>query len=501
MRKDLTGTPEVSTRSEETGIMRHRRWFWALFVSLATTLGAWAQPPSPATAEEIAALREQVRQLSEQLNRLEARYAEDKANQEKAAEEAAKVKENAPKVTLDGGGLRVRSADGAFEHRVRLRIAHDFAWFNQDDELEDVIGDEQDGTGFRMARIRLQGKVWDDFTYVGEFDFAGENGEDTPKFRDVYLQYNGIPYIGGNAFDLRIGHFKEPFSLDELNGITTGRQFMETPLLNVFAPSRNAGLQISDALLGEPKAERFTWALGIFKETDDIPSSDDSDEDQGWQITGRVTGLPYHADEGRRLLHVGAAASVRNPDGEPLRYGVRPESRLALFRYVDTDDLPLGFRLRDARADDVNLYGLELAGVLEGFSFQSEYVVSDVDTTFGGNLDFDGWYAQAGYLLTGEHRPYRHESGIFEAPEPLHPFSYRGENRGWGAWELLARYGAVDLNDGFMRAGEHKALTIGLNWYVNDNVRWFVNWTRNDIEHDLYDGHFDVLATRLQLEF
>lgn len=481
--------------------MKRRSWWWTLLLVLGVAAGAWAQPPSPSAAEEIEALREQVRALSEQLNRLEARYAEDMADRKAAAQEAANMKAHAPRVTLDSGGLRVRSADGAFEHRVRLRLSHDFAWFNQDRELKDAIGDEQDGTGFRTARIRLQGRLWNDFTYLGEFDFAGQNGEDTPKFRDVYLQYNGIPYIGDNAFDLRIGHFKEPFSLDELNGITTGRQFMETPLLNVFAPSRNAGIQVSDALIGEPKTERLSWALGIFKETDDIPSRDDSDEDQGWQITARVTGLPWYADEGRKLLHVGAAASIRNPDGAALRYGVRPESRLSLFRYVDTDNLPAGFRLRDARADDVNLYGLELAGVLEGFSFQSEYVRSDVDTTFGGDVSLDGWYAQAGYLLTGEHRPYRHEGGVFGAPKPLHPFSRGTDNRGWGAWELLARYDDVNLNDGFLHAGEHRALTLGLNWYVNDNVRWFVNWTRNDIDHDLYDGQFDMLATRLQLEF
>lgn len=481
--------------------MRRGSWGWTILPVFGVAMSTWAQPPGPPSAEEIEALREQVRVLSEQLNRLEARYAEDKATEERAAEEAAKVIDSTPRVTLDGDGLRVRSADGAFEHRMRLRISHDFGWFDQDRALECAVGDEQDGTGFRMARIRLQGRVWDDFTYVGEFDFAGQNGEDTPKFRDVYLQYNGVRYAGEHTFALRIGHFKEPFSLDELNPISTGRQFMETPLLNVFAPSRNAGIQISDALLGEPKSERLTWTLGLFKETDDVPSSNDSDEDQGWQVTGRVTGLPYYAHDGRRLLHLGAAASIRNPDGALLRYGVRPESRLALFRYADTDNLPAGFRLRDARAEDVNLYGLELAGVFDGFSFQSEYARSDVDTTFGGNLDFDGWYIQSGYLLTGEHRPYRHSGGVFDAPEPLHPFSRRIDNRGWGAWELVARYGEVDLDECVVRGGEHRALTLGLNWYVNDNVRWYVNWIRNEIEHDLYDGRFDVLAMRLQLGF
>jgi phosphate-selective porin OprO/OprP len=394
----------------------------------------------------------------------------------------------------------VKSDDGAFEHRVRVRLAHDWAWFNQDNELERALGEEQDGTDFRFARILLQGKVWSDFTYNAEFDFAGQNGEDSPKFRDVYFQYNGVPYGGERTFDLRVGHFKEPFSLDEQNSVTT-RHFVENPLLDVFVPSRNAGFLVSDALLGEPKAERFTWAIGAFKETDDLPSSNDSDEDQGYQITGRVTGLPYYADEGRQYVHLGAAYSRRNPDGAVVNYAARPESRIALFRYVNPDAFPTGFRFRDTRADDINLYGLELAGAFGPLSFQSEYVRSDVDTELGGDLSFDGYYVQAGYLLTGEHRPYRHDTARIENPVVKHPFKLRGEERGWGAWEVAARYGAVDISDGPVRGGEHSSLTLGVNWFVNQNVRITTNYIHNEIDHDLYEGDFDVVQTRFQFEF
>jgi phosphate-selective porin OprO/OprP len=484
--------------------MRTRNW-WGLSLAaagIATT--AWGQPPGTPTPEEVSALREQVETLTRQLNQFEARYAADKdtivekvdAVQAKAEE----VKDKQPVISLNGDGLRVKSDDGAFEHRVRVRLAHDWAWFNQDNELERALGEEQDGTDFRFARILLQGKVWSDFTYNAEFDFAGQNGEDSPKFRDVFFQYNGVPYGGERAFDLRVGHFKEPFSLDEQNSVTT-RHFVENPLLDVFVPSRNAGFLVSDALLGEPKAERFTWAIGAFKETDDLPSSNDSDEDQGYQITGRVTGLPYYADEGRQYVHLGAAYSRRNPDGAVVNYAARPESRIALFRYVNPDAFPTGFRFRDTRADDINLYGLELAGAFGPLSFQSEYVRSDVDTELGGDLSFDGYYVQAGYLLTGEHRPYRHDTARIENPVVKHPFKLRGEERGWGAWEVAARYGAVDISDGPVRGGEHSSLTLGVNWFVNQNVRITTNYIHNEIDHDLYEGDFDVVQTRFQFEF
>jgi len=483
-----------------------RRWAqWAAVLAFVCT-AAEAQSPE---AEEIAALKARIEALEQRLEALaekqEAAPPPAPAAPEAPPEAAVTDKTpepEAPLVSLDGNGLRVTSADGSFESRIRLRLQYDYAWFSQDNGLLNVIGDEQDGTGFRSARVLFTGKVFDDFTYSLDIDFAGQTGADSPVFKEVFLQYNGVPYGGGRTFDVRAGHFKEPFGLDELNS-DVDLMFQENPLLDVFVPSRNAGVQLSSALLGEPKKERLTWTVGVFKETDDIPSSNDSDEDQGYQITGRVTGLPYFAADGRQYVHLGAAYSLRNPDGARLRYNLRPETRLSLFRYADPDSpfYPAGFRLQDAIADDVNLLGLEAAAVFGGFTFQSEYVRSDVDSVFAGDLTYDGWYAQAGYILTGEHRPYNHAAARLGRPEPARPFAVKGERRGPGAWELAARYGSVDLSDGPILGGEHGALTLGINWYMNKNVLWSWNYIRNDIDHPLYSGDFDSLQTRLQLEF
>jgi len=476
-------------------------WKPGIAVLLAGSSAAWAQAPAepPPDPQEIQALQEQIQDLERRLDGLWKRYDTDQ--QETAKKDAEKAK-TTPKVALGQDGLKISTPDGAFEAKVGLRLIHDFAWFSQDDELKNVFGDEQDGTGFRAARLVLQGKVFSDLQYQAEIDFAGQTGADSPIFRDVFLQYNGIPYGGDLAFDIRAGHFKEPFSLDELQSVFD-RSFQEKALVNVLVPSRNAGIQLSDALIGEPKKERLFWQLGAFKDTDDLPSSNDSDEDQGYQITGRLAGLPYYAEDGRKLVHLGAAYSRRNPDGARLPYAARPETRLSLFRYANTDSafLPGGFRLQDARADNVNLYGLEAAAIFGPFSFQSEYIRSDVETTFGGDLTFDGWYAQAGWVITGENRIYRHDVGRIQKPTPERPFSFRGETRGPGAWEVLARYGEVDLSDRSIYGGEHAAATLGLNWYLNKNFAITWNYTHNEIEHPLYGGDFGVFQTRIQLDF
>src|SRR5690606_16204002 len=111
---------------------------------------------------------------------------------------------------------------------------------------------------------------------------------------------------------------------------------------------------------------------------------------------------------------------------------------------------------------------------------------------------FDGYYAQLGYFLTGETRPYRNASGIFDRVKPRRNFGWK-EDSGWGAWEVTARYSEIDLNDGGIRGGEQADFTLGLNWYLNPNTRIVWNYIHGDVDHDLYDGSFDSFLMRFQV--
>lgn len=472
---------------------------FAAFAQETAPLPAVAQEaPADPMAAEIQALKSQIEALSNRVQALERQREAEKAGQAAQAEEQAAKAASAPVVTANKEGFSLASPDKAFTLKVGGVIAYDLSWFDQDDDLRLSVGDEQDGTGFYLARLRLNGAVHSNIEYNMEYDFATQTGADGPEFKDVYLQLNGIPYGRGLEGSLRAGHFYEPFSMEELTS-SRHRMFMERSLMNAFIPARNPGILWTDALLGEEKRERFTYALGVFKEADNWPSSNDSDEDQGYQLTARVTGLPYYADDGRRLIHLGAAYSRRNPDGAVLGWAARNENRLSLFRYASTEGFPL-YRLSDARADDVNLYNLELAGVWGPWNWQGEYTLADVDTTFDHERRFSGYYAQLGYILTGEHRPYRNSAGLFGRVEPESNFGWKAED-GWGAWELAARYSSVDLNDGGVRGGEQDDITLGLNWYLNANTRVIWNYIRGDVDHDLYGGDFESLQMRFQVEF
>jgi phosphate-selective porin len=89
-----------------------------------------------------------------------------------------------------------------------------------------------------------------------------------------------------------------------------------------------------------------------------------------------------------------------------------------------------------------------------------------------GQPEFWGWHAQAGYVITGESRCYDFCSGTFGSVIPASDC---------GAWEIAARYSAVNLIDDHVYGGRENNVTIGLNWFVNENVQIKFNYVRANI--------------------
>ncbi len=454
---------------------------------LAAAFPVWAFEESSAAVRE--------RELMERVQALEQRIAE---LEERPVAPPAATPAEAPSVEQEReadtdfraywkDGLRFETRDKRFALGVGGRIHCDWAFFDQDDELKWAVGDEDDGTEFRRAWIQFRGTLYDSIQFKAEYDFAGNNGD--AKFKDVYIGVEDLPWVG----NVKVGHFREPFGFEQLTSANY-LTFMERALPDVLTPGRNMGLLSYDS----PLNKRLTWAIGAFKGVDDFPSDDDSDEDQGYAVTARVTGLPWYADEGRRWLHLGVAYSRRNPDGAVLGWKARPEAHLA-NRYVNTEGIA-GYRLADARMDDVAEWGMEAALTCGPFSVQGEYMLAEVDTDSAGRRAFDGYYVQAGYFLTGECRPYTPASGLVGRVRPRRNFSL-GEERGWGAWEVALRYSELDLDDGPIRGGVEENYTFGLNWYLNANTRVMWNYVLANIEHDLYDGDLQVFQTRFQVDF
>ncbi|MBE7559910.1 porin [bacterium] len=363
-----------------------------------------------------------------------------------------------------------QSQDGDYTFKVGGRVQTDWAWMTEDGDVRDVVGDLSDGVEFRRAYLTLAGLMYKRIEWKAEYDFAGGD----VAWRDVYMGITDVPFVGG----IRAGHFKEPFGLEELpsDNFTT---FMEKSLANTFAPSRNTGLAVGNA----PLDQRMTWAAGVFRDTDNFGNR--LGEGQ-YAVTGRLTGLPYYAEEGAHLVHVGAAASRRSVPDEMAQFAERPEAHLAP-RFVDTGKFA---------ADMYNLFGTEAAFLWGPFSMQGEYMLADVDAEHGDDPRLDGGYVLASWMLTGEHRNYNRRLGGFDRMRPRRNF-LDGEG-GLGAWELAVRWSTLDLSDELLSGGELSDVTVGLNWYLNPNSRIMWNWVHGDLD-DVGDA--DIFQMRLQIDF
>jgi phosphate-selective porin OprO/OprP len=371
-------------------------------------------------------------------------------------------------------GFNVGTADEAFRMKFGGRIQNDWAVTTSSGGLRQRypgLEAVETGTEIRRARIDLQGDMWEIVNFRLEYDFA--TGE--AAARDVYIGLQSVPWIQ----NIRVGHFKEPFSLEELtsnNDIT----FMERALPHALVPSRNTGLGIFGAELGE----RLTWSAGVFHLSDDTGAGFGSDD--AYDLTGRVTGLPWAPDE-RRLLHLGLGYSHQFRDQFDLAYSQRPEAHLYPVALVNTGDFA---------TNGVDLVNPEAAVVYGSLSAQAEYMHAFVNQPGTSDANFGGFYAYASWFVTGESRPYRRTDGWFGRVRPQRNFAFDGES--WGAWELAARFSRLDLDSAGVSGGVLNDVTAGVNWYLNPNMRVMLNYVR---AHRQATGDANIAESRFQVAY
>lgn len=345
-------------------------------------------------------------------------------------------------------GLQFKSADKSFKIKVGGRIMNDWAWLSADDALKDSDTSWDSGTEFRRARFFIAGHIYDNVKFKAQYDFAGGK----PHFKDVYIALTKLPVIGS----VKVGHFKQPFSLEELTS-SKYISLMERALpVEAFAPSRQTGIMIGNKFADGAG----TWAVSTFRLTD-VSGKDYGNNDMNF--AGRITFAPVKTDD--TVIHLGAAYTSISPTGDSARFRARPEIHLAPARIANTGKFG---------ADGVNTYGLEAAAKFGSLSIQGEYMSSTASATEGDNPTFSGYYAYVSYFLTGESRPYK--KGTFHRVKPLNNYGEGGS----GAVEVIARVSSLDLTDASIDGGEVDNYTVGLNWYLNPNTRVMANYISSD---------------------
>lgn len=351
------------------------------------------------------------------------------------------------------GGFQVKSDDGQYTFKFNGRIQLDAVAFNSDDI------DLNNGTEVRRARFAAKGKMGQ-WGYKLQYDFMSSE-----SVKDAYITYNGFKNT-----EILIGSQIEAFGMEPQTSSNDVTFIERSAVIEAFGLNRAMGIaarQWSD-----------NWSLNYGIYGQDVNAERGGDEELGFN--GRFN---YAAvNEKDRLISIGASLSTRQlSDGDTLRFRSRPESHQANTRIVDTSSLD---------ADGYNMYALETAMKFGALTILGEYINADVDSLSNNDSSFDGFYLSASYLLDGSSRPYSTKQGKFKRVKP-------SKN---GAWELSARLSSLDLNDkdaGIM-GGKVDAITLGANYYINNNMRAMVNVVSSDgDEYAKFDS--TSVAARIQI--
>jgi phosphate-selective porin OprO/OprP len=464
---------------------------------------------APTQAEEIKLLKQQLELLTRKVNELDhQRSAGDQAatlqaldqkvkildrqreNDQEAALAAAKA---APKLALGANGLSISSADTNFVLQIHALAQVDSRTFFDNDGARGT-----DGFLLRRARPILSGTVFRDFDYNFTPDFGGSQ----VQIQDAYVNYRYQPEV-----QLQFGKFKSPVGLEALQADPAGA-FNERSLATDLVPNRDLGILLKGDVYGGAAA----YAVGLLNGAPDYSGTATNTYTQNNKaFVGRVFLQPWKNTEVSALrglgFGVGGSYELDDPNTNSatgLTPGYTTDGQQKFFAYN-----------KGVYADGKHWRVSPQAYYYYGpFGLLGEYVISDQKVSSAaanGAKDVDvhntAWEITGSWLLTGEDASY---TGV----TPRSPFDPRKNQ--WGAWQLVARYAELDVDDTAFSQGLASSTTsasgakswaAGLNWFLNKNIRanvsfshtWFNGYTGTGPSALAQDEN--VLFTRVQLAF
>lgn len=433
--------------------MRHAILATAIGLALAgASTGAHAQNAQNA---EIEALKQQLAELQTRLQELETRTDAQSDVNVDTAQKLDQLQTGVPKLETKGG-IKVTSADGKFEASLGGRIHFDAYAFDRDNVP--TTGTSE----FRRARLTLSGKAlgWE---YKMEQDFAA--GTNLDGLRDLYIAKSAF---GGKFF---IGHFKPYRSMEELTS-SNELLMMERPYAS--ATGLFNGRQFQQGIGYQRAGDKYTASLSVFN-----LRSAAGVRNEGMGVAGRFTYAPINRETS--TLHLGGWFSV-----EDLNNGSATTTAVANYAGRRGPSLTIA-SASPVRGGSISAYGAEVAGSFGPAFFQGEYVQAQFDQPTTADQDVTTWYLQGSWMLNGGHKPYKGATGVFGSPKV-------GDT---GLWELTARYDTIENEDIANR--EASSWLLGLNYYVNPNLRFMFNYTKG--ENEVNGDETGQYALRTQFGF
>lgn len=418
--------------------------------------------PCAAAEADVSEIKQQLDDLNQKIRVLERQNELDK----EAA--TAKAKETAT-VSAGKDGFFIKSADNAYVLRLGGIIQFDTRWyFDNVPSSNPLVVPPTDTFIMRKVRPVMEGVFYDKIGFRLMTDFG--NGQ-------VVLQDAYIEYRQNKNFNIRAGKYKPPMGLERLQ-LDSETEFVERGLPTNLVPNRDLGIQ----LFGTVLANTLAYQVGVFNGNVDNSTTDTADTDNEKDFIGRIFAQPFtNTDSWLRGLGVGIAY------GFGIEQGTLTASNLPQYKTVG----------------QVNFFTYSAGAFADGerrrvmpqfyyyggpFGLLGEYVAHNQVVTRSTNrqsdVDSTSWQLAAFWVLTGE-------DASFNDPNPRTPYSIGGD--GWGAVELVARFGEQTIGDDAfvgtaatrlanpaVSASKASYAGLGVNWYFSRNFKIQVNYDQTE---------------------
>lgn len=427
-------------------------------------------------------------------------------------QQAGSATQSNPQIFAGPGGFSFQSPDGANQIRFHGEFDFDGRFYN-----DELTPDGSRSTWLlRRARPIIEGTFANIFDFRFNPDFAG--GKTVIQDAFVAARFNPL-------FVVTAGKFKEPFGLERLQ-LSPNNRFIELGLPSDLVPNRDLGLQVSGTYVFPTGT--LTYQVGYFDGVADGTSTDsnstpdvDNNDKKDW--VARLFAQPFlKTDSVLKYLGAGVAVSYANQVGSAantLLTSYKTETQRNFFNY-DAATTAAGATIANGerlRISPQAYYYYKRFGLLTEYVSESQ----DVSRTFGtganaltrrARLKPESWQVGTTFLMTDD-------DATFGTVVPKRPFAL--DQPGWGALEFAARVSQLKLDsatffspagtaadwfaDPSAQAREATAWTLGLNWYLTQNVAWYLNYTKTNFDGGAPDGKDraaeSAVFTRFQVAF
>jgi len=340
-------------------------------------------------------------------------------------------------------------------------------------------------------RVGVEGEIHNDVEFQVEAELASTN-----TWRDVYADFKHF-----DAIRVRGGHFKLPFSLDELTSPTHLDFMFRSLAATHLAPGRDTGVMVH----GRVVAKTINYEVGVFDHDGKNARTSNPDKVYGGQtVAARVTFEPLRnrKDAGADLSVGGAFTTSDVPEGIGGVRGLMVHDQ----KFFSAGNFTVnGKRRRTGVEFQLRPGPASVKG--EWIRLATERKGESVEDTDLSPLVGQGWYVSATYAVTGEKK-----SRLDRPKKPL----FQG---GAGAIEVAGRVESLEFKSGdgseapsrspraeSVLGNRDKVVTVGVNWYVNRFVKIQGNFIREQLADPSQgplppQSTFTTKAVRFQLSF